>query len=154
MGQSRFDPATRACAAWNASKNVGTKRPLTQEIIWAIRFHCDREGRLREEVLFDLALASKLRGWHLVKIKDGDVVASPDIRNRGTLIQQMTSRPMQCELTSAVRATLLLWLERRGGSSDHFFFPSRVDHAANMSARKYVRLVDERVSVCDGIARP
>lgn len=55
MGYSRFDPAIQARAAWNASKTVGTKRPLTQKQIWAIRFHLDREGRLRDKALFDLA---------------------------------------------------------------------------------------------------
>ncbi len=61
MGYSRFDPAINARAAWNAGKIVGTKRPLTQKQIWAIRFHLDREGRLRDKALFDLAIDSKLR---------------------------------------------------------------------------------------------
>lgn len=74
MGYSRFDPAIQT-RAWNAGKTVGTKRPLTQKQIWAIRFHLDREGRLRDKALFDLAIDSKLRGCDLVKIKIGDVVA-------------------------------------------------------------------------------
>ena len=45
MGHSRYDGVTRHRPAWNAGKNVGTKRPLTQKQIWAIRFHLDREGR-------------------------------------------------------------------------------------------------------------
>ena len=55
MGHSRFDPAMHARAAWNAGKNVGTKRPLTQKQIWAIRFHLDCEGRLRDKALFVVA---------------------------------------------------------------------------------------------------
>ena len=82
MGYSRFDPAIQARAAWNAGKTVGTRRPLTQKQIWAIRFHLDREGRLRDKALFDLAIDSKLRGCDLVKVKIGDVVAGADIRNR------------------------------------------------------------------------
>ena len=42
---------------------VGTKRPLTQKQIWAVQFFLDREERLRDRVLFDLALDSNLRGW-------------------------------------------------------------------------------------------
>ena len=83
MGYSRFDAATRHRPAWNAGKNVGTKRPLTQKQIWAIRFHLDREGRLRDRTLFDLAIDSKLRGCDLVKIKIGDVVAGADISQSG-----------------------------------------------------------------------
>ena len=47
MGYSRFDPAMQKRVAWNAGKNVDTKRPLTQKQIWAIRFNLDR-GRTVE----------------------------------------------------------------------------------------------------------
>lgn len=43
MGYSRYDAAARGRAAWNAGKTVGTKRPLTQKQIWAIRFFLDRD---------------------------------------------------------------------------------------------------------------
>ena len=135
MGYSRYDPATQRRAAWNAGKNVGTKRPLTQKQIWAIRFHLDREGRLRDKALFDLAIDSKLRGCDLVKIKIGEVVAGTDIRTRAIVIQQKTNRPVQFELTADVRATLLSWLERRGGSISDYLFPSRVDPTGHMSTR-------------------
>ena len=95
MGYFRFDTAIQARAAWNAGKNVGTKRLLTQKQIWAIRFHLDREGRLRDKALFDLAIDSKLRGCDLVKIKIGDVVACADIRSRAIVIQQKTNCPVQ-----------------------------------------------------------
>ncbi|QDM40380.1 tyrosine-type recombinase/integrase [Altererythrobacter sp. TH136] len=146
MGYSRFDPAIQARAAWNAGKTVGTKRPLTQKQIWAIRFHLDREGRLRDKALFDLAIDSKLRGCDLVKIKIGDVVAGTDIRTRAIVVQQKTNRPVQFELTADVRSTLLSWLERRGGSTSEYLFPSRIDHAGHMSTRQYARLVDEWVT--------
>lgn len=127
-------------------KNVGTKRPLTQKQIWAIRFHLDREGSLRDKALFDHAIDSKLRGCDLVKIKIGDVVAGPNIRNRAIVIHQKTNRPVQFELTADVRGTLVAWLERRGGSATEYLFPSRVDHHGDMSTRQYDRLVDEWVT--------
>ena len=95
MGYSRFDPAVQGRAAWNAGKTVGTKRPLTQKQIWAIRFFLDREGRLRDRALFDLAIDSKLRGCDLVKIAIGDLVAGSDIRTRAVVVQQKTGRPVQ-----------------------------------------------------------
>ena len=143
MGHSRLDMTPRHRPAWNAGKNVGTKRPLTQKQIWAIRFHLDREGHLRDKALFDLAIDSKLRGCDLVKIKIGDVVTGADTCNRATVIQQKTNRPVQFELTADVRATLLAWLERRGGSTDDYLFPSRVDQNGHMGTRQYARLVDE-----------
>jgi integrase len=130
---------------WNAGKTVGTKRPLTQKQIWAVRFFLDREGRLRDRALFDLAIDSKLRGCDLVKIRIGDLVSGPDIRTRAIVVQQKTGRPVQFELTADVRASLLAWLERRGGTVHDYAFPSRVDHAGHLSTRQYARLVDEWV---------
>ena len=146
MGYSEFDPATEGRAAWNAGKTVGTKRPLTQKQIWAIRFFLDREGRVRDRALFDLAIDSKLRGCDLVKVLIGDVVSGSDIRTRAIVVQQKTGRPVQFELTADVRASLMSWLERRGGSTSDFVFPSRIDHANHMSTRQYARLLDEWVT--------
>lgn len=146
MGYSEFDPATEGRAAWNAGKTVGTKRPLTQKQIWAIRFFLDREGRVRDRALFDVAIDSKLRGCDLVKVLIGDVVSGSDIRTRAIVVQQKTGRPVQFELTADVRASLMSWLERRGGSTSDFVFPSRIDHANHMSTRQYARLLDEWVT--------
>ncbi len=129
MGHSQFDDASRERAAWNSGKHVGTKRPLTQKQIWAIRFFLDLERRIRDRALFDLAIDSKLRGCYLVKIKIRDVVAGAEIRTRTIVVQQKTGRPVQFEITSDVRASLLAWLERRGGTVEDFAFPSRIDHA-------------------------
>jgi integrase len=110
-----------------------------------VRFFLDREGRLRDRALFDLAIDSKLRGCDLVKIKIGDIVSGADIRTRAIVIQQKTGKPVQFEMTADVRASLLTWLERRGGSVHDYAFPSRVDHAGHLSTRQYARLVDEWV---------
>lgn len=152
MGHAQYDPATHRRPVWNAGKTVGTKRPLTQKQIWAVRFFLDREGRLRDRALFDLAIDSKLRGCDLVKIKIGDLVSGPDIRTRAIVMQQKTGRPVQFELTADVRASLLAWLERRGGTIHDYAFPSRVDHAGHLSTRQYARLVDEWV-VAVGLRR-
>ena len=116
MGYSQYDPPVQTRAAWNAGKTVGTKRPLTQKQIWAIRFFLDREQRLRDRALFDLAIDSKLRGCDLVRISIGGLVAGADIRTRAIVVQKKTGRPVQFELTADVRASLLAWLERRGGT--------------------------------------
>lgn len=69
-GEERWDiltttPPCRTGPHGTLVKMVGTKRPLTQKQIWAVRFFLDREGRLRDRALFDLALDSKLRGCDL-----------------------------------------------------------------------------------------
>ena len=146
MGYSYYDPAMQNRPAWNAGKMVGTKRPLTQKQIWAVRFFLDREGRLRDRALFDLALDSKLRGCDLVEIKIGDIVSGAEIESRSIVIQQKTGRPVQFELTVDVRASLVAWLERHGDAIDDYAFLSWVDHMGHLSTLQYVRLVDEWVT--------
>ena len=146
MGISQYDPAAAGKPARNAGKQVGAKRALKIKQVWSIRFFLDREGRMRDRALFDLALDSKLRGCDLVKIKIGTLVVGQAIRSRSMVVQQKTGRPVQFEITADARASLLAWLERRGGSIDDFAFPSRVDPAGHLSTRQYARLVDEWVS--------
>ena len=62
------------------------------------------------------------------------------------VVQQKTGRPVQFEITTEVRASLLAWLGRRGGTVNDYAFPSRVDHADHLSTRQYARLVDEWVT--------
>jgi len=139
MSIAQYDPATHGRPAWNAGRMVGIKKPLKQRQVWAIRFFLDREGRMR-----DLAIDSKLRGCDLVKI--GTLVSGLSIRTRAMVVQQKTGRPVQFEITTDVRASLLAWLERRGGTVDDYAFPSRVDPAGHLSTRQYARLVDEWVT--------
>lgn len=101
---------------------------------------------MRDRALFDLAIDSKLRGCDLVKLKIGTLVTGHDIRTRAMVVQQKTGRPVQFEITTEVRASLLAWLQRRGGTVDDYAFPSRVDHADHLSTRQYARLVDEWVT--------
>ena len=151
MGLSEFDPAARERVSWNSGRKVGAKRALKPRQIWAIRFFVDQHGRTRDRALFDLAIDSKLRGCDLVKIKIGDIVCDRKIRTRAIVVQQKTGRPVQFELMDDARASLLRWLELRGGSLEDYAFPSRTDHSAHMSTRQYARLVDEWVT---GIGLP
>ena len=146
MGHSEYDPAAQNRKAWNAGRQVGAKRPLKPRQVWQIRFFLDREGRLRDRALFDLAIDSKLRGCDLIRIKIGTLVIGSQIRTRAMVLQQKTGRPVQFELMSDARASLLAWLERRGGTIDDYAFPSRIDPTFHMSTRQYARLVDEWVT--------
>lgn len=67
------------------------------------------------------------------------MVAGLEIRTRAIVVQQKTGRPVQFEITGDVRASLLAWLERRGGTVEDYVFPSRVDRARHLSTRQYVR---------------
>lgn len=53
---------------------------------------------------------------------------------------------MQFELLEPARASILAWLERRGGALEDHAFPSRTDHAGHLSTRQFAGLVDEWVT--------
>jgi len=130
----------------DSGKNVGPKRPLKPRDIWAIRFYLDEHRRLGDRALFDLAIDSKLRGCDLVKLRIGDLVSGGSFRDRATVIQQKTGRPVQFEIMTEARKSLEAWLKRRGGVLSDFVFPSRIDYLGHLSTRQYARLVDEWVS--------
>ena len=90
MGIAQYDPAALGRPAWNADRKVGAKKSLKRRQIWAIRFFLDREGRMRDRALFDLALDSKLRGCDLLKIKIGTLVTGQDVRIRVTCSPECT----------------------------------------------------------------
>ncbi|ROT95369.1 integrase [Altererythrobacter sp. FM1] len=146
MGHSDLDPAVHERHPWNAGQNVGQKRPLKLRDIWAIRFYLDENKRLRDRALFDLAIDSKLRGCDLVKIRIGDLMSAGSFRDRATIIQQKTGRPVQFEIMPEARKSLTAWLDRRGGTIRDFVFPSRIDYLGHLSTRQYARLVDEWVA--------
>jgi hypothetical protein len=75
MGHSKYDPVAKERQPWNAGRKLGAKRALKAQQVWAIRFWLDREQRIRDRAMFDLAIDSKLRGCDIVKIKIGDLVS-------------------------------------------------------------------------------
>ena len=86
MGHSEYDPASSERRAWNAGRKLGAKRALKPQQVWAIRFWLDRERRLRDRALFDLAIDSKLRGCDVVKVRIGDLVSGGQVRTRAIVV--------------------------------------------------------------------
>jgi hypothetical protein len=118
MGHSEFDPAIRERRPWNAGRMVGAKRALKPQQVWAIRFWLDRERRVRDRALFDLAIDSKLRGCDVVKIRISELVSGGRVRTRATVVQQKTGRPVQFELLKRlVPASRLGWNTEVGRST-------------------------------------
>ncbi len=138
-------PHGRPVVPWNKGRFIGPKPPLTPKQVWAIRLHLQREERVRDLAMFDLAVDSKLRGCELVRLKTGQLVVNATVRQRATTIQQKTEKPVQFELTEQTRDSLLAWLVHRGGSLDDYVFTSRARTGKHLSTRQYARLVGEWV---------
>jgi hypothetical protein len=80
------------------------KRPPKPKEVWAIRVRLQLERRSRNLALFNLAIDSKLRGCDLVRLRVNDVCVGGQVRDRATVIQQKTGRPLQFEITEQTRA--------------------------------------------------
>lgn len=134
-------PTTRPAVPWNKGAFVGPKPPLKPKQVWSIRLNLQREGQSRDLALFDLAIDSKLCGCDLVQLRIGQLVINAAARQRATIVQQKTGKPVQFELTEQTRESLIAWLTHRRGGLQDFVFPSRVDGSEHISTRQYARLV-------------
>jgi len=72
--------------AWNKGRIVGQKRPLKPKHVWAIRVRLELAENHRDLALFNMAIDSKLRGCDLVKMKEADVMASGQIKERASVL--------------------------------------------------------------------
>lgn len=123
MGHSAYDSATKGRPAWNAGRRLGAKGALKPQQVWAIRFWLDRERRVRDRAMFDLAIDSKLRGCDIVKLRIRDLVSGGRVRTRVIIIQRKTGRPVQFQLLEPARTGI-----RRG-------WRSRVERPTTMRSR-------------------
>ena len=91
-------------APWNKGRITGQKRPLKPKDVWAIRIRLQLKHQVRDLALFNLSIDSKLRGCDLVRLQVEDVCAGGRVRDRATIIQKKTGRPVQFEITEQTRA--------------------------------------------------
>ena len=104
------------------------------------------ERRGRELAHFNLAIDSKLRACDLVKLKVEDLWSGSSIRDRATIIQMKTKRPVQFEVTEQTKMALAAWLPfvRRNGSN--YLFPASRKSSQHLSTRQYARIVHRWVA--------
>jgi integrase len=140
---------TAAPKPWNVGRIIGPKAPFKPKHVWAIRQQLKNAKRVRDLALFNCAIDSKLRGCDLVKLRVSDVAPGGVVRERSTVIQQKTRRPVPFEITQPTRDALGVWLALRGERRDDWLFPSRRRHGAHLSTRQYARLVGRWAETID-----
>jgi Phage integrase family len=128
-------------APWNKGRLTGQKRPLKPNDVWAIRVRLQLEGRKRDLALFNLAIDSKLRGCDLLRLRVDDVSAGGRVRDRGTVIQKKTGRPVQFEITQQTLSSIQGWLSVSALGNEVYLFPSRFRAQPHLSTRQYLRIV-------------
>jgi hypothetical protein len=126
---------------WNKGRLIGQKRPLKPRDVWTIRVRLQMEGRKRDLAMFNLAIDSKLRGCDLVRLRIDDVSAGGRVRDRATVIQKKTGRPVQFEITEQTRTAIGEWLITFDARRGRYLFPSRFREPPQLSTRQYARII-------------
>lgn len=141
MPRVQLPAVTPKRRAWNKGRIIGQKRPLLPKQVWAIRARLELAGNLRDLALFNVAIDSKLRGCDLVKLAVTDLVRDDRVRERVSVIQSKTKRPVQFELSDNTRDTIFAWIKSPEMIGCRFMFPSRFHDRPHISTRQYGRLV-------------
>ena len=126
---------------WNKGLLVGQKKPLQPKHVWSIRVRLEIARMWRDLALFNLAIDSKLRACDLVKLRVDEVCSGARIRDRATVVQKKTGRPVQFEITDQTKASLEVWLRTLRATGTRYLFPSRLHARPHLSTRQYARLV-------------
>ena len=121
---------------WNKGLLVGQKKPLQPKHVWSIRVRLEIARMWRDLARFNLAIDSKLRACDLVKLRIDEVSSGAKVRDRATVVQKKTSRPVQFEITEQRRT----WLRILRTTGSRYLFPSRLHRRPHLSTRQYARL--------------
>ena len=123
-------------APWNKGRLTGQKRPLKPKDVWAIRVRLQLQHRRRDLALFNLAIDSKLRSCDLVRLQVNDVCVGGQVRDRTTVIQKKTDRPVQFKIIEQTRASIRDWLPSVAARRGQYLFPSRLQAQPHLSTRQ------------------
>lgn len=131
--------------AWNKGRLVGQKRPLMPKHVWAIRVRLEIAENHRDLALFNTAIDSKLRGCDLVRLRVTDVFAAGQVKERTSILQSKTQKPVKFELTEGTRKSIARWLQDPRMAGQEFLWPGRFHEPLHISTRQYARMVREWV---------
>ncbi len=126
---------------WNKGLLVGQKKPLRPKHVWSIRVRLELGKSSRNLALFNLAIDSKLRACDLVRLRINDVCQSGVVRERASVVQQKTGRPVRFEITEHTRASIERLLSSRLDAGAGYIFPGRSRDRPHISTRQYSRIL-------------
>ena len=98
-------------------------------------------GNKCDLALFNMAVDSKLRGCDLVRLEVDDVHAAGRVRERASMIQSKTGKPVRFEITETTRLSIERWISNPEMKGLEFLWPSRIHGGPHHSTRQYARIV-------------
>ncbi len=139
-------PALRpARAPWNKGRIVGQKLPLLPKHVWSIRVRLEMADNRRDLALFNMAIDCKLRGCDLVCLRVNDVYAAGRVKERTSVTQSKTRKPVRFEITETTRLSLERWIKDPEMVGCEYLWPSRLHASPHLSTRQYARIMRDRV---------
>lgn len=109
--------------------------------VWSIRIRLEIAGNARDLALFNMAVDSKLRGCDLFGLRVRDVYAAGRVKERASMIQSKTGKPVRFEITETTRQSLEQWIRDPEMICLKFLWPSRIHGSLHLSTRQYARIV-------------
>ena len=132
--------------AWNKGRIVDQKRPLKPKHVWAICVRLELAENHRNLAFFNLAIDSKLRGCDLVKMKVEYVMATGQVKERASVLQSKTQKPVRFEIMEGTRMSLERWMEDPLMVGSEYLWPGRFHEQLHISTRQYARIVRDWVT--------
>lgn len=125
---------------------IGQKRPLLPKQVWAIRARLEIVWNLRDLALFNLAIDSRLRGCDLVRLMVTDLVKDGWDRERVSIVQRKTNKPVQFELTENTRDSVSTWVQSADMIECRITFARRSNNRWHVSTRQCGQFVRKWVT--------
>lgn len=94
-----------------------------------------------------MAIDSKLRGCDPVKVVD--VMASGQIKERASVLQSKTQKPVRFEISEGTRASLAKRMREPLTVGSEYLWPGRFHERLHISTRQYARIVRHWVTFID-----
>lgn len=129
--------------AWNKGRIIGQKRPLLPKHVWSIRVRLEMSGNKRDLALFNMAIDSKLRGCDLVCLRVREVFVAGRAKDRASVTQSKTGKPVRFEITETTRQSLEGWIADPEMIGSEYLWPSRLHASEHLSTRQYARILRE-----------
>jgi integrase len=137
-------PRTASCLEQRPDRRP--EKPLKPKHVWAIRMRLELAENHRDLALFNLAIDSKLRGCDLLKMRVVDVMASGQNKERASVLQSKTQKPVRFEIAEGTRASLARWMREPLMVGSEYLWPGRFHERLHISTRQYARIVREWVT--------
>lgn len=132
--------------AWNKGRIIGQKRPLAPKHVWSIRVRLEMANNKRDLALFNMGIDSKLRGCDPVCLRVRDVFAAGHVKERASVTQSKTGKPVRFEITETTRHSLERWIADPEMVGSEFLWPSRLHASPHLSTRQYARIMRDWVT--------